>query len=86
MVSSDGTDILTKTLRTTEVVENKAIGGEVRQQLHSFGERMKLVLSSAQNKTVALLRDDVVEMYLRLGFEAGQKRKLFLFVRGKERK
>ena len=47
---------------------------------------MKLVLSSAQNKTVALLRDDVVEMYLRLGFEAGQKRKLFLFVRGKERK
>jgi hypothetical protein len=48
-------------------------------------ERMKLVLSSAQNKTVALLRD-AVEMYLRLGFEAGKKRELFLFVRGKERK
>jgi hypothetical protein len=48
-------------------------------------ERMKLVLSSAQNRTVALLRD-AVEMYLRLGFEAGKKRELFLFVRGKERK
>ena len=48
-------------------------------------ERMKLVLSSAQNNTVALLRD-AVEMYLRLGFEAGKKRELFLFVRGKERK
>jgi hypothetical protein len=29
---------------------------------------------------------DAVEMYLRLGFEAGKKRELFLFVRGKERK
>jgi hypothetical protein len=48
-------------------------------------ERMKLVLSSAQNNTLALLRD-AVEMYLRLGFEAGKKRELFLFVRGKERK